>query len=66
MAQEPLSRVLTSSVRVKNSHTLFNLFNRAPAYRHVNGLTRQGVRIWSAIAQPTTFLMQQSRRSQDR
>jgi len=39
MVQEPLRRVLTSPVRVKDRHAPVN---RAPAYRHVNGLAHQG------------------------
>ena len=39
MVQESLRRVLTTSVRVKGRYTPVN---RAPAYRHVNGLAHQG------------------------
>ena len=39
MCQESLRHVLTTSVRMKDRHTLLN---RTPAYRHVNGLAHQG------------------------
>ena len=39
MVQELLGRVLASPVGVKDRHTLLD---RAPAYRHVNGLAHQG------------------------
>jgi len=39
MVQKSLRHVLTTSVRVKDRHTLLN---RTPAYRHVNGLAHQG------------------------